>query len=482
MRSIRAVGFDMDYTLVHYHTREWEEQAYEDTRARLANRGLDVEGLAFDPHLVRPGLVLDLEHGNAVKPNRFGFVKQACHGTRMLGVEELRKVYAREIIDLSERRWVFLDTWFALSEACLYLQLVDRLDAGQLGDQHGYIDLYRRLRECVDATHSEGVLKEQIVRNPNRFVDVDEELPLALLDLKNAGKKLMLITNSEWSYTRAMLRHVLDRFLPNGMTFRELFDLVIVGARKPAFFEENAPAFRVVDDESGLLTPQVGALAQGGAYFGGNARLVERSFALKGEEILYVGDHLYADVHVSKNVLRWRTALISRELENELSALESFKPKQAAMSELMAEKEALEHRFSLARIALQRLDAGYGPQTGIAPRELRQSMQSVRQQLVALDQRIGELAKQSAELGSARWGLLMRAGNDKSRLAFQMERYADVYTSRVSNFLRYTPFVYLRSPRGSLPHDSGPEGGASNNSSWSGIPGASDPSTSGTEP
>jgi hypothetical protein len=34
-----------------------------------------------------------------------------------------------------------------------------------------------------------------------------------------------------------------------------------------------------------------------------------------------------------------------------------------------------------------------------------------------------------------------------------MERYADIYTSRVSNFLHATPFVYLRSPRGSMPHD-----------------------------
>jgi len=144
----------------------------------------------------------------------------------------------------------------------------------------------------------------------------------------------------------------------------------------------------------------------------------------------------------------------------------------------MAEKELLEHKFSQARLALQRLDGQYGPQTATSPRELRQTMQSIRQELVALDTRIGDLAKQSSELGSVRWGLLMRAGNDKSRLAFQMERYADVYTSRVSNFQRYTPFVYLRSPRGSLPHDSGPEGGASNNyNSWSGIPGPADAST-----
>jgi 5'-nucleotidase len=459
MRSIRAVGFDMDYTLVHYHVREWEERAYEDARARLSVLGVDVDGLSFDSDLVRPGIVLDLDHGNAVKTNRFGFIKTACHGTQMLGIDALRERYSREIVDLNDRRWVFLDTWFALSEACLYLQLVDRLDQGRLAGMHDYGELYRRIRECIDAAHMEGMLKEQIVQDPGRFVDVDPELPLALLDLKNAGKKLLLITNSEWSYTRAMMRYVLDRLLPKGMTFRDVFDIVIVGARKPSFFEGAAPAFRVVDEDAGTLLPQVGPLTGGHAYFGGNARMIERCLGLRGEEILYVGDHLYADVHVSKNVLRWRTALISRELENELSALEAFKPKQATLSTWMAEKEALEHHYSLERIQVQRAEAGYGPQPVRSIAELRQEMHNIRNQLLALDGRIAGLAREAAELGSRRWGPLMRAGNDKSRLAFQMERYADIYTSRVSNFLLSTPFVYLRSPRGSLPHDSGPEGG-----------------------
>jgi hypothetical protein len=66
---------------------------------------------------------------------------------------------------------------------------------------------------------------------------------------------------------------------------------------------------------------------------------------------------------------------------------------------------------------------------------------------------LAPLAQSSSELTNERWGLLLRAGNDKSHLARQVERYADVYTSRVSNFLAVTPFVYLRSPRGSLPHD-----------------------------
>jgi hypothetical protein len=47
----------------------------------------------------------------------------------------------------------------------------------------------------------------------------------------------------------------------------------------------------------------------------------------------------------------------------------------------------------------------------------------------------------------------MRTGNDKSHLARQVERYADIYMARVSDFLDATPFVYLRSHRGSLAHD-----------------------------
>ena len=63
------------------------------------------------------------------------------------------------------------------------------------------------------------------------------------------------------------------------------------------------------------------------------------------------------------------------------------------------------------------------------------------------------LAEAAAKLGNPRWGLLMRAGNDKSHMARQVERYADIYLSRVADFAAHTPFAYLRSARGSLPHD-----------------------------
>ena len=91
--------------------------------------------------------------------------------------------------------------------------------------------------------------------------------------------------------------------------------------------------------------------------------------------------------------------------------------------------------------------------------EVHQQVAAIRAQLEALDETLAPLARSAGELANPRWGLLTRAGNDKSHLARQVERYADIYTSRVSNFLFATPFVYLRSPRGSLPHDPSAPGG-----------------------
>ena len=48
MRSVHAVGFDMDYTLVHYDVVAWEARAYEHVRGKLLERGLPVADLSFD--------------------------------------------------------------------------------------------------------------------------------------------------------------------------------------------------------------------------------------------------------------------------------------------------------------------------------------------------------------------------------------------------------------------------------------------------
>jgi 5'-nucleotidase len=452
LRSIAAVGFDMDYTLIHYRTEEWERRAYEHARADIASIGWPVGELEFLPQAFTLGLVVDRRLGNVVKANRFGFVKRAAHGTRMMGFDEQRAAYTRVLVDLGEPRWAFMNTLFSLSETCLFAQIVELLDAGHLPPGTSYEDVYRAVRGSVDAAHLEGALKKEIVEDPDRFVVLDEEVAPALLDLKHAGKKLLLITNSEWGYARDMMSYGFDRFLPAG-SWRSLFDIVIVGARKPDFFTNSSPFFEIVD-ESGLLRPMVGALVPGGVYLGGNARLVEELLGRPGEDILYVGDHVFADVHVTKSMLRWRTALVVRELEQDLDAVMGFADEQEQLDRLMKDKERLEHAYGTLRVQLQRQDAGYGPRVA-PPAPVRRRMQELRHGMEALDEQIAPLSRKASELVNPSWGPLMRAGNDKSHLARQIERHADVYTSRVANLLYETPFAYLRSPRGSLPHDPG---------------------------
>ena len=456
MRAIKAIGYDMDYTLVHYNIEAWEERAYEHLKARLVALGFPVAQLKFDPKAILRGLIIDKELGNVVKANRFGYVKRAFHGTKPLGFEELRQTYAREVIDLSEPRWIFLNTLFSLSEAYMFSQLVDLYDAGKLAGTHSYSDCYEITRKHIDLTHMEGQLKAEIVADPERFVELDGDTALALLDQKSAGKQLMLITNSEWDYTVAMMTYAFDRFMPAGRTWRDLFDVVIVAAQKPGFFVGRAP-FLEVASEDGLLRPTIGSLRKGKAYWGGSATDVEKFLGVSGDEILYVGDHIFGDVHVSKNVLRWRTALVVRELEDEVVAADAAQREVSELGGRMAEKEAVEREHCFKRLLLTRLRAGYGvPGEALDEQGLVAEVASLRQRIATLDDEIAPLARRASEIGNSSWGPLMWAGNDKSHYARQIERYADVYTSRVSNFVYATPFVYLRSPRGTLPHDVAP--------------------------
>ena len=452
LRDIQAVGYDMDYTLIHYWMRAWEQRAYSYIQERLVAADWPVDTLTFEPELVMRGLIIDIEEGNVVKANRFGYIKRAFHGTRPLNNADRRELYQRTLIDLHDDRWLFLNTLFSISEACMYMQLVDLLDAGELGRTMGYADLYERVRRSLDEAHMEGRLKAEIIEDPSQFVALDEEMPLALLDQRAAGKKVMLITNSEWSYAAPMLEFAVDPFMPDGKTWRDLFDLAIVGAQKPDFFYVRMPAYQVVNQE-GLLRPHRGPLEEGHVYVGGNAALVESSLGIKGEDILYVGDHLFVDVNVSKSVSRWRTALVIRELEEEIEAASSFSDEQEELSRLLERKDDLEAQFSSLRLEGQRNEQAYGPQTGRTQEELQAAIYELREQLVALDERIQALIDAFEGLLNPHWGLLMRAGNDKSHLARQVERFADIYTGRVSNFLHHTPFVNWRSHRGSLPHD-----------------------------
>ncbi|PKA62296.1 hypothetical protein AXF42_Ash016088 [Apostasia shenzhenica] len=461
LRSISAIGYDMDYTLVHYNVMAWEGRAYDYGMANLESMGFPVDGLKFDPNLVIRGLVMDKERGNLVKADRFGYVKRAMHGTKMLSTRAVSEIYGRELVDLrKESRWEFLNTLFSVSEAVMYMQLVDRLDQGALPAELGPLDykgLFKAVSKALFRAHVEGQLKSEIMAEPDRFVEPDPELPLALLDQKEAGKRLLLITNSDYHYTNKMMHHAFKRFLPNDMGWRDLFDMVIVSARKPEFFQMSHPLYEIVTSD-GLMRPCFNT-SSGGLYSGGSAQMVENSLGIHGDEILYVGDHIFTDVSQSKVHLRWRTALICRELEDEFNALARSRGHRIMLVKLMHQKEIVGDLFNQLRLASQRRTKGRPaqtlPATKMADHELMESMQKLLIIMQRLDQKIGPMLEADGEHFNKRWGYLSRAGLwDKSHLTRQIEKYADIYTSRVSNFLHYTPFMYFCAHEQTLAHDS----------------------------
>lgn len=338
LRSVRAIGYDMDYTLLHYNVATWEEAAFRHAKQRLADRGWPVDGLTFDAGAFSLGLTFDLELGNLLKATRFGYVVRAQHGNDVLPFEQQRDAYSETVVDLAEDRFEFMNTLFELSRAALFTQLVEVHDHGRLPGVISYADLYRGVDDALNMSHMEGALKAEIIQDPDGFLVPDPEIVQTLTDQRAAGKKLLLITNSEWAYTKFMMHYAVDPYCPDGTTWRDLFDVVIVSAAKPRFFAGSDQGHRIIDEEQGLMAPHHGPLESGSVYFGGNARLVEESLQIASSQLLYVGDHLFGDVHVTKDVLRWRTALIARELEEEIHDAIEFAPRERELARLMSRK------------------------------------------------------------------------------------------------------------------------------------------------
>jgi len=467
LRSVKAIGYDMDYTLIHYNVKAWEGLSYEYGLEYLRNIGCPVEGLKFQPELAMRGLILDKEKGNLVKVDRFGFIKRAMHGTRMLNPREMHDTYGRELVRVSDAsRWKFVNTLFSVSEAVMFAQLVDRLDSGALpvyvlDGQRSYQALYNLVAKAQIQTQVEGKLKERILENPHRFVELDPNTAATLLDQYNAGIQLVVITNSDLQYTEKLMEYAFNRYLPGKMVWQDLFDMVIVQARKPDFFTHRSvlegSMYEVVT-EDGLMRPVIQA-HRGGIFCGGSAKQMEDALGVEGSDILYVGDHIYSDAALAKINLRWRTALIVRELEREVRALSLGRPHRAQLKDLLDKREKVLTVFNTLRIQRQRRFASERSigevSTMLDDEELvNEALGQLVLHIQALDREIAPMVESDGSNFNKRWGYLSRAGvNDKSLLQNQIEKHADIYTSRVSNFYECTPYHYFRSPMQTLPHD-----------------------------
>jgi len=487
-----------------------------------------VRGLVVDK---TRGNVLKMDRHKYVKVARHGFEPLSTESR----IETYCATSAKAD-QFSGPEYANVDTLFALGETYLFCQLVElkeryvregvlneRTDDETTDDEtkarkrvlasKPFAKMYDEIRASVDLCHRDGTLKRAVAEDPGLYIHADKELVPMLRALRASGKKVFLLTNSLWDFTNVVMNFLVADRVGEEKTveWTELFDAVITGACKPGFFEnERAAVFEVDVETSGLRNTDDGApmapigaseaedapfaglasfskkntgggkkespepLSPARAYQGGSYRHLHAMLGVSsGNQILYVGDHIYGDVMRSKKTLGWRTMLVVPELAHELRCLEEAEARGAgeAIRALRRERDALSDAAQLRmwRAFVTRdasIESGARWSSGTALNS-EPTVFSEGARAAAADPELFKLASRAAEAKARHrektrelhatfhpvWGQLMKAGSQNSRFAHQLERYACLYTSHARNLVAYSPQKTHRGQSDFMPHD-----------------------------
>lgn len=445
MKQIAAIGFDMDYTLVRYDSDAFEEMTYNEMKKKLIEvKGYPdvVKDLKFQFNLAIRGLVIDKPNGNVLKLSTYSKVKHAFHGLKEMDFKTQQKIYQGLTIDLNDSdRFAIVDTTFSISYCVLFMQIVDLKNTYPELALPDYKTIENHVLEALDISHRDGSLKSQVKKNVKKYIIPDPDSVHALERFKKHGKKLWVITNSDFEYSKLLLDYAITPHLEDHKDWSELFNLVITLANKPKFFTDKIQLLHV-DPKSGLMRNHHGPITDG-VYQGGCANLIQKHANLSGEQILYLGDHIYGDVLQIKKTCNWRTALVVDELEHECDALVKSHSLSEEINQFMSEKVDLE----------QKLDELFDREIEKGKKPDKEKIQAHFQKIEKVDKKIGKLIRAYSQHFNPYWGEIMRSGVEPSRLAGQIEKYACIYMAKISDFIDYSPRSYFRPKKKKLPHE-----------------------------
>lgn len=462
--KIEMIGFDMDYTLALYHQDRLERLSIELTLGKLIekhNYPEAIRGLHYDPRWAIRGVMVDRARGNVFKLDRHSYVGRCYHGFRELSSEERRAAYRNEKINLSDDRFEWIDTLFGLPEAVMYVTMVDWAD--RQPTPMPYDKLFNDIRMAIDEAHRDDTLKSVIKADLPSYIMKDPLLAETLHKFRSSGKKLFLLTNSLYDYTTVVMSYLLDGERKAYPSWRNYFDIVIVGGAKPAFFNELRP-FVQIDPVTSTPIPavEVKHLSRDKIYQGGNVVAFEQMTGMRGEQVLYIGDHIYGDILRLRKQHMWRTAMVLQELERDIAVSDRLAAQIHDLELLDRRHRNLESEIDYQTLRLkkvQRFLDDPGTATPLRARLeeerklVRDSVDALRARAQLMDAEVDSLEARIDRAYNSHWGSCLREGNENSRFGEQVNDYADLYTSRVSNFGPYSPLRYFRAPRRPMPHE-----------------------------
>lgn len=440
LKKIKVIGFDMDYTLVAYKTEELESTTHRLTIETLISEQHypeEIRKLKFDFQRSIVGLVIDKKNGNLLQLSRYGKVKTSFHGLKEIDYKEQNRLYQEMAIDIKTSDFQSLDTSFAISFGVLYSQLVHLKDKGLILPD--YYRIAEDIKSALDTVHQNDSLKSVIRKDFKKYIALDPNVARLMERYLAYGKKLMIITNSDYTYTNDLLNFAINPFLKNHTKWQDIFDIVITLASKPGFFQYSS-RFLLVDEKTGLMKNHFGHVSKG-IFQGGWFKKLQQDLKVQGSEILYLGDHIYGDVVSIKKSCNWRTALVLGDLGKEMENIRASKDVQNEITYLMNRKSKLEARIN---------------HYDITKHEKKIRKDTIFKMFDEIDEINTHISAKLTELKkyfNPYWGEILRAGSEESRFAEQVERYACIYMTKVSDLYNYSPKTYFRPEKRLMPHE-----------------------------
>eukprot|EP00612_Vaucheria_litorea_P007260 CAMPEP_0171480788 /NCGR_PEP_ID=MMETSP0946-20130122/6305_1 /TAXON_ID=109269 /ORGANISM="Vaucheria litorea, Strain CCMP2940" /LENGTH=377 /DNA_ID=CAMNT_0012012129 /DNA_START=244 /DNA_END=1377 /DNA_ORIENTATION=- len=333
-----------------------------------------------------------------------------------------------------------MDTLFSVVDSVLFAHLIDFKDSNPEKIPQPYDLLFNEMRYCVNMCHNDGVIKDRVAEEPEKFIMPDHEILPMLRRLKSEGKKTFLLTNSLWDYTSVVMNFLYKEGggrIKGESSWLDLFDVIIVGSCKPNFIlQSNSALFRVntaTNTLTNVIDEEVSMdhfLNESKVFQGGNWTHLHKIMKLSsGDRLLYVGDHMYSDILRSKRSLGWRTCLIVPELENEIKTHKDHKGMRKYVNELRARQYDLDEYTDQLRLQILR------EENGAKAEHLNKELDTRMVELNFIKRTLSEEGKKFHKMFHTYWGQLFKSGYQDSLFSQQVSSYACLYTSKASNLV-----------------------------------------------
>lgn len=329
------VGFDLDHTLIRYKLPNIYRLIYSSlSRFLVEQKGYDrslLEPIGKHHDLMQKGIILDGAKGNFLKLASNGYILRAFHGTHPLSGEEIAQAYGtlriwehhivlRDTVKQIDKHW-FFDNYFSTPGIVLAARVVDLFDKDKsIGEEWSNIwkDIIQAFVHLFDHPNFKkdtGGYFPEVKRNTGEYVyPISERLKCWMRDLKSHGVHLFLMTSSHIDYSRMLLNYAF------GTGWQDLFDLVIVDAKKPQFFTDQNPFYSIGPSDDVIAEP-VTDLVRGNVYSQGSEACLRKFFAqvaaVESPSILYIGDSVRSDIFPPTKFDGWQTVAIVEEMANE---------------------------------------------------------------------------------------------------------------------------------------------------------------------